>query len=295
MRCPPAGWPWHLAAGDLAPATAIWTELVAHCPPGEIRAEALAQLADKGAEGLDWENGVEMAAQAVAESTTVRSRVRRMVMYAQAMSVGDQQRALKILREAAAEARAAGDDVALAAVLPDLGSYAALCAPELDGLPLLREAVELESRVHGAVRAYLAPETRLGVVLMTRNELAEARALLSRHLEACVPRGDEGGATGVAFHLADLELRAGDLDRVEAHIDWVLRSADNGQPAQELCLHLMLAALIAAHRGEVEKAQLLNARVRQMHDLVGDPLTACAHPVVAGYLELSLGNYSAAL
>src|SRR6478752_2146054 len=119
-----------------------------------------------------------MCEQAVAESTTLRSRLRRIAVHAGLMSNSDNQRALEMQRLAVAEARAAGDEVALAAVLPELGFQTALSTPELDGLPLLREAVALERRIGGALDAYMSPENRLGIVLVQRNELGAARTLL---------------------------------------------------------------------------------------------------------------------
>jgi tetratricopeptide (TPR) repeat protein len=282
---------WHLAAGDVGPAVEIWTELAAACPPGEIHAEALANLANYGS--FEYERALAMSDQAVAESTTVRSRVRRIAMHVLANS--DNQRALEMLRAATAEARAAGDEVALAAVLPGLGFQTSLSTPGLDGLALLRESVQLERRNGGAVDAYGSAENRLGVVLVQRNELTEARELLRRHLDSCIARGDEGGSGGVAMHLSEAELRAGDLDRAQATIDRALAITDNGQPSQNLGMHLAFAALIATHRGEVDTARTLLKRLQDTTQLAGDPHTETAERVVAGSLELSLGNYAAAL
>jgi ATP/maltotriose-dependent transcriptional regulator MalT len=114
-------------------------------------------------------------------------------------------------------------------------------------------------------------------------------------MDGCIARGDEGGACGVAMHLSDAELRAGDLDRAQATIDWALTIADNGQPSQNLSMYLAFAALIAAHRGGVDNARTLVERIRQMTELVGEPHSISAHRIVAGHLELSLGNHAAAL
>lgn len=284
---------WHLAAGDLSPAVDIWTGLATAGLPSEIRAEALAQLANNAP--IEYERALAMAEQAVAESNTVRSRVRHIALHANVLAQSDNQRALAMLRAAAAEARAAGDEVALAAVLPELGFQTSLSTPELDGVPLLREAVALERRIGGAVDAYMSPENRLGIVLVQRNELTEARTLLRRHMDACIARGDEGGSCGVAMHLCEAELRAGDLDRAQTTINWALTIADTGQTSQNVGMYLAFAGLIAAHRGEVETARTLIGRLAQTVEVTGDSHNAGAHRIVAGCLELALGNYPEAV
>ena len=284
---------WHFAAGDLAAAVDVWTDVATACPPGDIHAEALAQLANSAP--IDYERAVAMAEQAVAESSTVRSRVRHIALRANVLAQSDNQRALAMLRAAAAEARAAGDDVALAAVLPELGFQASLSTPELDGVPLLREAVALEGQIGGAVDAYMSPENRLGIVLVQRNELTEARTLLRRHMDACIARGDERGSCGVAMHLCEAELRAGDLDRAQTTINWALTVADSSETSQNVGMYLAFAGLIAAHRGEVETARTLTGRLAQTVEVIGEPHNALAQRIVAGYLELSLGNHAVAL
>jgi DNA-binding CsgD family transcriptional regulator/tetratricopeptide (TPR) repeat protein len=284
---------WHLAAGETKSAVEIWTQLAADCAAGEVRAEALSQLALSG--GVDYDQALAMCEQAVAESVTVHSRLRRTAVHAFVVANSDNQRALTMQRAAVAEARAAQDEVALRAVLPDLGFHTALSTPELDGVPLLREAVELERRVPGAVDAYLSPENRLGIVLVQRNELTEARALLRQHLDACLDRGDEGGGCGVAVHLCEAELRGGNLSQAQTDISWALTVADDGRPSQNLCMMLAYAALIAAHRGEVDRARTMLKRIEEMIEHVGEPHSICAHRVTAGFLELSLANYPAAL
>ena len=61
---------WYAVAGDLSTAVSIWTGLAEGCPPGEVHAEAIAQLAWRGV--VDHERAVALSEQAVAESTTVR-------------------------------------------------------------------------------------------------------------------------------------------------------------------------------------------------------------------------------
>lgn len=284
---------WHVAAGDTTKAVAIWTDLAETCPPGEVHAEALIQLAYNGV--VDYDQALAMCDHAVAESITTRGRILRTAIQANVIATSDQQRALALQRSAVAEARAVGDEIALCAVLPQLGLQAALSTPELDGVPLLREAIELARRHPGAVDAYLEPQNLLGVVLLQRNELTEARALLGQHVKTCVARGDDGGAAGVAMHQCEAELRGGNLEGAQTAIDFALSITDNGHPSQNLCMHLAYAALVAAHCGDLQRAPLLIARVKDMAGVIGDPTTACAHQVVAGFWELSLGNHAAAV
>jgi DNA-binding CsgD family transcriptional regulator/tetratricopeptide (TPR) repeat protein len=284
---------WHSAAGDQDRAVAIWTVLARMCEPGEIRAEALIQLAHSSV--VDYRHSLDMGRKAVAESTTVRSRIRRTALHAMLVGLSDTQAALAMGRAAAAEARTAGDDVALCAVLPGLGLQLALSTPELDGLPLLREAVALQRRLNVEVSAYQSAAGGLGTVLVQRNELREARAVLRVRLEECLARGDEGAGCGVAMHLCEAYLRGGDLDCAEDLIDWVLKVTDTGQPSQDMCLDLAFAALVATHRGDVDRARDFVRRIRDMLEAVGEPHSELAYRAAAGILEFHLGNPAAAI
>jgi DNA-binding CsgD family transcriptional regulator len=277
---------WHGVAGDLATAVGIWMRLSATCPPGEVHAEAIAQIALRGV--VPHERAVALSEQAVAESTTLRGRIRRISMHAAV--VADTVRTLAMQRAAVADARAAGDVEALLAILPELGFQLALSEPDSEGLDLLREAVALKHRPEPRGSDYVAPDIQLAIVLIQRNELAEATALLQRHLQESVARGDEDGVSRAAVHLCEVALRAGRLDEAQQAITLAMSAGGEEQTSQELSMRLVFAAWVAAHRGDVDDARTLLTRVRAMCDEVGDRYAEAGYGIVTGFLELSLGN-----
>jgi DNA-binding CsgD family transcriptional regulator/Cdc6-like AAA superfamily ATPase len=281
---------WYAIAGDLTKSVDIWTQLSETFPPGEVHAEAIAQIAFRGV--VPHERAVALSEQAVAESTTLRGRVRRIGFHAAVAS--DSARTLAMQREAVAEARSAGDLEALIAILPELGFELALSDPDSDGLDLLREAVALKHQPQHYVSEYATPEIDLAVVLIQLNELTEAKALLEQALEACANRGDADGVTRAALHLCETALRAGHLDEAQHAVELAMSASGEEQASQELCMRLAFAGWVAAHRGDVTEARELLARVRAMCDELGDRYAEAGYGIVRGFLELSLGNAAGA-
>jgi DNA-binding CsgD family transcriptional regulator len=85
-------------------------------------------------------------------------------------------------------------------------------------------------------------------------------------------------------------LRTGRLDEAQHAIDLALSAIGEGQASQELCIRLVFAAWVAAHRGDVTEARQLLTRIRAMCDEIGDRYAEAGHGIVRGFLELSLGN-----
>lgn len=279
---------WHAVAGDLAKAVGIWTQLSETLPPGDAHAEAIAQLAFRGV--VPHERAIALSERAVAESVTLRGRIRCISIHAAV--VADTARTIAMQRAAVAEARAAGDVDALIAILPELGFELSLAEPDSEGLDLLREAVALTHQLPDRVGdiAYVAPNVGLAEVLIQRNELAEATGLLQQHLQACINSGNEDGVASAAMHLCQVALRTGRLDDAQDAIDLALAATGEDQTSQELCMRLVFAAWVAAHRGDIDDARTLLTRVRAMCDEVGDRYNEAGYGIVSGFFELSLGN-----
>lgn len=278
---------WYAISGDLARSVDIWTRLSKAFPPGEVHAEAIAQIAFRGV--VAHEVAVPLSVQAVAESTTLRGRVRRISIHAAV--VADTAATIAVQRDAVEQARASGDVQALIVVLAELGFELALADPDSDGLDMLREAVELKGQCEHDASEY-PPESGLAAVLIQRNQLDEADALLRQLLEDSVHEGNEHGIASAAAGLCESALRAGRLDEAQQMIELALSGFGDDFVSQEQCMRLVFAAWVAVHRGETGLARTLLTRVLAMSDDVGDRYTQAGYGIVSGFLELSLGNHS---
>jgi hypothetical protein len=142
-----------------------------------------------------------------------------------------------------------------------LGAYRVFSDPAGDGIELLREAAALE-REHGsqAPDVYLQARTQLGFALMWRDELDAARELLASQHDRAALAGQEAGASTVALHLAELEIRAGRLQTARGYAQDALALEDEGEDTQTLAALLYVRAHVAALEGEVELAEALAQR-----------------------------------
>jgi DNA-binding CsgD family transcriptional regulator len=282
------------AAGDGRRALERCRDLLNELPPGELRADLLTTMAWRGKVPVD--SAIAMCEQAAAECTTDEGRARCLLLLSNVMQTHDAERA----RERASEALALlgdGGDLSLRSwALGMLGASQAFTDPAGPGIGHLREASLLE-REHGssAPDVYLEARTQLGLVLMWRDELEEARKLLSAQHARATGAGQEAGASTVALHLAELEIRAGDLDSARAWAHGALAVEDEGQDSQTLGAALYVRAHVAALEGDVGLADKLARRGLAVGRAVHDGIFPLHNRWVLGQLALALGDVPGAV
>ena len=277
------------AAGEGRRALDRCAVLLDKLPAGELRADVLTTMAGRGK--LPLARALAMCEQAVSECDRAGARARCLLLLSNVVQTHDAERALDCARQALATLGDGGDPSLRAWALGMLGAYNVFGEPAGDGIELLREAAELErERGSQAPDVYLEARTQLGFALMWRDELDEARELLAAQHDRATLAGQEAGASTVALHLAELEIRAGRLEPARAYAQDALALEDEGEDTQTLGSLLYVRAHVAALEGEVELATTLAQRGLAVGRAVGDGIFPMHNRWVLGTLALALGD-----
>ena len=276
----------HLRAGEEERPRAIARELLSKAPAGPARAEALALMAD--VEALD--RGVALLAEAVLEAAPLPALQAK--LYLRLAGAG---RTIHGLTWSESHALAA---LRLAEELDD----DALRAGSLSMLSVLRFGRGEEDAPRLAERAYelaVVSDDReqlqtaswaLGHVLTWSVRTDQARAFLEALYET-ERQTDERRSAGTLWYLSFVELRAGRWQVASKHADRMLEiGRQYGTPIGPAFFPV---ALIAAHRGELERAAELAARGRELGDKEGALLSGLV--ALAGVIEAWSGNAAAAV
>jgi len=277
------------AAGEGARALERSRALVDQLPAGDLRAEVLTMIAFSGSIGFDR---FKLGEQAVAECETVEARARCLLVLSIMTQLDDVARALRYAHDALELLDDRRGDPALRAyALGIVGEVQGYADPGGRGRELLREAWALQ-RDHGSAAPYLylEPATQLGVHLLWCDELDEARELLATQHARASGAGQEASASSVAIHLAELEIRAGNLDRARQHADEALQVEDQGHDSQVLGNALYERAHVAALQGEAQLAIELAQRGVTVGSAVGDQVWPMHNRWVLGQLALAQGE-----
>jgi DNA-binding CsgD family transcriptional regulator len=181
-------------------------------------------------------------------------------------------------------------------VTAQAGQYTVLSEPSGDGLEQLRDALKLE-RTYGIVAPHieLSAATGLGFALLVRDELEEARSLLVEQRATAAREGAVVAVGRVAFYLAEIECRAGHMDRAREYADEALAVADSAFNEPQMGAALYARAHVAALEGDVEFARALAQRGLETSLTSGDHTFPAHNLAVLGFLELSLDQPAEAL
>ena len=155
--------------------------------------------------------------------------------------------------------------------------------------------VAAAGRSGGQATVFTAAPTCHGLQLLWAGDLAAARDILERQLRAYEARGRYIVRDEILGYLAELECRAGNWDLSERYASEEHEiDVESGRLSARGHM-LFPGALIAAHRGDVDRARSQaeeGLRICLQHD---DLLDANCHRSVLGFLELSLSDPLAAM
>jgi DNA-binding CsgD family transcriptional regulator len=284
---------YHLPAGDLAKSAAILERLAEEVPPGGARADALLLLASSQ---QSFERSLDLAERALVEAQGDDARVAKIECYIGEILLvqGAPEQALEHARAALASAEHAGDGNILALALSTVAWFETLSAVEPTP-GLLERAVALEdARVQPEVSDTSSPSFALSMRLMFAGRLDEARSRMAMSLDRAVSLGDEGALTAALLHLAELECRAGNWPLAVRHAAEGYECAEQLGREQDMSALLYARALVDAYLGRVEEAREAAARGIALSESCGDEVFRLQHLAVLGFLELSVGDASAA-
>jgi DNA-binding CsgD family transcriptional regulator len=279
------------AGGDARRASALGHDVVGGLPPGPERARALLALAEIDAE-LD--RMLSFAGQAVAEAEDDRELLIEALLLQ-----------CVLLQEAGRDAEAGESAVRARALCRPDDSRELRCRVltehgfllyqrgDPDAIDVLREATALEGD-DLIPNASFGPGALLGLVLVYADELDEARLLLEPRYRRAGELGDDESVAGLSLYLAEIEIRAGHLDAALSYADdgLAIQQASYGEDATGSLTYG--PALVAAYRGDVERARSIGQRGLAQTEAHGSVTCASAIRSALGFLEVSLGESEAA-
>jgi len=271
-------------AGDTGRSVEVLRRLVATLPPGRTRAGAFALLGFIAQDGETLVRAVDEAAGdpellAVVHTDMSMIELRR----------GDRAGSVVHARAAVSAAKTSGDAAALAK------AFTARALPEAHGraeraLALLDDAADLERTLTQPLSLTNSPTTWRGAVLLNADRLDEARDALEEAYQRGLALGHASRAVPLTY-LVELECREGNYERALAHS---LEAATLWAGGTGEALTLVGRVLVEAHLGNVEVARADGLRsialVRER-----EVVTLARIEGALGLLELSLGNFAAAL
>jgi DNA-binding CsgD family transcriptional regulator len=285
-------------AGDGGRAFALLEQTLAAARPGLERATVLARLAYTVAELDDPRKGVDLYRHALVEAEAnpaieaeIHLNLADLVRVTE-----DRNQGLAHAKLAVEAASRAGDATLRCQALATFGFnhfWNGLGIPR----ERMEEALSLERSLpvgRGSLRDSHSPTLVHTYQLVWSDELDRARRLLEEWREALKGR-DEPDEAGALWQLSVLEWRAGNWELSARHAADCLAlraqfGREGGQPMAELP-----AALIAAHRGQIEDAGNRSERAVVLAEADGIRLGESGHRWVLGFIELSLGDAAKAL
>jgi DNA-binding CsgD family transcriptional regulator len=273
-----------MAAGDRARARALFERAVADAPAGPGRAEALRRLAELSA---PLGQGIALCDRALQDAGTdaaVASRIHR-TRGAISYFLGDVPAAEHHARLGVELAERSGDDQALGMAIAELAHWT-YCG----GGGVRRDLFERATTLDGSAGAS-SSRSHLAKVVMDDDGHDEARGLLTRLLDETMETGDLHSASTHQFHLAEVDVWAGDWVAAIAHAQESLQLRQHlDQPGAPLYVEAMARACL----GDVDEARRLAgaglAEARRAEDVV----FRMQNLHVLGFVELSLGNHEGA-
>jgi DNA-binding CsgD family transcriptional regulator len=277
---------YHARAGNGPRARALLQELIAHLPPGAVRATALAALADL----VTDDSGATLLMRAAAEADddlALRADIERQHGGRKGIA-GDFAAWERHAQAAVALAEAAGDTEQHVRALADLSTVRMFRGRGVQH-ELMARALALESSA-GEVAIEEGPAAQLGMQLLFADEFDQARHLLQGEAARALQRGSVYARGDALLHLTELEIRTGNWPLADQYASECLelaRQADimNWEPAA-----LYARALVDAHLGRVEATRTAAERGSALAAAMSDEIFRVQNEYVLGFLELSLGD-----
>lgn len=285
---------YHFAAGNTGRARALLVETVDQPIPGSARAHALSLLGviavlDEGsAEAKD------LLVHALSEGPVDGAWRTQMLValgFAQ-INIGELDAALATIEDAVSEAASLGQSHLLGAALGARAMLTFMSGAGMDK-PALREALELEDR-EADTPLNFRPSVVNALLLAYSGELDQAHDALIEVRRRCVERGEEGELVVVGFNSMMTEVWRGNFAEAARFADDVTERALALDGAYSTFTAHTCRAVVAAYAGRADEAR--GSVADALATAQGGDHFAMAWPATTlGFLEVSLGNYEAAL
>jgi DNA-binding CsgD family transcriptional regulator len=286
---------YHFDAGDLGRAQSLLEETVAQMPPGGHRAEALHTLALVRLYHDSFVEAASLLEQGLGEAgDNATLRVKMLVTLSFALlNAGELPAAVRAVDEAVTGAIELGHRrmVSLAQ-----GMRVVLRFMRGDGFDetAMRQAVAMEES-HANVPLAFRPGVQNALLLAWTGQLQRAHEQMLSIQRGCMERGEESELIFLGFHMVLHAIWRGDFTEATLVADDTMERARQLGGDFPAFVGLTVRASVHAHAGREDNAR------RDVDEALAAGQRSNAHTLmqwtvgVLGFLELSLGNYDAAI
>ncbi len=285
----------HFNAGESARARALLEQVVAELEPGATRAEAMSWLGyvrlldDSFPEAADLLDG---ALAEAADDPSVLVPILVTLSFA-LFNSGRLDESLQRVEEAVEKAEKIGRSDLLSLAL---GMRATVCFLRGDGVDEtgLQRALQLEDH-QANVPFSLRPTVQNAILRSCAGELDWAHEELTSLRRRCIEHGQDGELMLVAFQGTLVEIWRGRFAEASLIAEDTMELAQQLGGDLPLSVALTCRALLAAYMGRVQDARAAVDEARAANQRCGSIRLGEWPATALGFLEVSLGDYPAAL
>ena len=285
----------HFDAGEPAQARTLLQDTIGRLEPGPRRAEALTLLAlvaslnDSFDEAADL---LERALDDVGDELAQRVAILVSLSFA-AVNAGRMDSAVQRIEEAVTRAGELGDPHALSQALGMRVMLHFMCGQGVDERSLHR-AVELEDS--GAdVSSAFSPRVQQVLLLAWSGALDRANDEMLAIRRRCIDTGEEGELSFIDFHSVLIHIWRGSMAEATLIAEDAVERALQLNGDLPLSVALTVRAAVAAYAGDVESVRRDVAEAIAASERCGSRRLGEWPVTMLGFLEVSLGNYEAAI
>ncbi len=285
----------HFSAGELERSRTLVDQAVSQLDAGPERAEALnlsAAVYMYHGSHVDGIAALEQGLREVGDNSALRTQMLTTLALAQ-LNVGDLDSASANLEQAVADAQRLGSRGLLSQAL---GIRALAQFSRGDGMDEegLRRAVELEDDDVVMAVAF-RPSMQQALLLACTGRLEVAAEELAKVRRRSIGRGDESELLFGAFYSTQIDIWRGNFAAAEREAeDARQRAAQMGGDLPQF-LSLTIQATLAAYAGRVDQVRSATAEAMAAGIRCGSTALMAATVSNLGFLEVSLGDYPAAM
>ena len=290
---------YHFRAGNIGRSRELIQSALVACPAGRLRASLLFRLATIEYHLSGWsfaEQKFRQAALEAQDDPALCAHAEQELAFTRVVA-GDLSAALLLARKSLRSAEQAADPQLVAHSLARIAVFEFIqgCGVRLDLLEVAEELDTSGSEEPTGRLPLFYPSLGRGLVLKWCDQLDEARVILAGQYQHALDCGNETSVPFLLYHLSELECWAGNWDAAQEYAMEGRRVAEeSGQrtmtPATLYCL-----ALVNAHRGQVGQARELASEALTLCEQTGNVPLASHVLSVLGFIDLSLGDYQAAV
>jgi len=285
----------HFNAGDPGRAREMLANTIETLPPEPLRAEALSVLAGVQLFDDSFTDALDLAKRALAEASIEPAvRVRALVTLALAqLNVGDFRAALRSAEEAVTHSDRLNQPKLLCQALGMRVMLQFFGGGGLDE-PGLRRALQLEDR-DADIPVACRPSMYHAQILGWTGQLDEARKEVLAVRQRCIERGEESELTYVAVHRFQLETWRGNFSEATQIAEDAMERALQLGGDYPLAAALTTRTVAAAFAGREDDTRRAADAALASSMRCGSRMLVAWQWTTLGFLEVSLGNYQAAL